>query len=205
LSKLPPSVAKAELKRIDAGGEVSKLTTNKVETDKLVGLVSETSLTPDQSFGTEVTYGIHGGSRLNYICAHIAKVPTARDVYKSVRWSPKLQAHAVKSGGGVDVFVVWDGKPIEGMEVKLSCEEGHDEGSAKTDAEGKVTFSEKQVEEGLNAITVGQKVDESGELDGTKYTQTQIFPTLDDLQRRSTRSQRSCQRDTDATRREPSQ
>jgi uncharacterized GH25 family protein len=176
--KLPPSIAKAELHRIDPTGDVVKLTCVKVDTDKLVGLVSDTVLAPDHSIGTEVTFGIHNGSRLNYCCAHLAKVPATRDVYKSVKWAPKIQAHAVTNGKVVDVYVFWNGKPLEGVEVKLSCEEGHDEGNAKTDTTGKVSFSDKQVEDGLNAIMVGHRVDEEGEIDGTKYTKAAYYLTL---------------------------
>jgi hypothetical protein len=63
------------------------------------------------------------------------------------------------------------------VEVKLYCAEGHEEGSAKTDGEGKVSFTNKQVEDGLNGIMLGTRVEESGELDGKPYTKAAHYLT----------------------------
>ncbi|MFN7290861.1 MAG: hypothetical protein ACK5T6_09780, partial [Pirellula sp.] len=89
----------------------------------------------------------------------------------------RLAAKVVATNSGIDVFATWDGKPLKDVEIKLYCAEGHEEGSAKTDGEGKVSFTNKQVEDGLNGIMFGNSVEESGELDGKPYTKAAHYLT----------------------------
>ncbi|MEZ6079360.1 MAG: hypothetical protein R3C56_27940 [Pirellulaceae bacterium] len=72
--------------------------------------------------------------------------------------------------------MLWDGKPLADADVQLFCAEGHEEGSAKTDANGKVSFDDKQVEAGLNGIVVDHTVKtQSGTLDGQTYDSGRII------------------------------
>lgn len=52
-----------------------------------------------------------------------------------------MTARLVDPDGGVDVYVPWQGKPLSGARVSLYCDEGHKEGEAETDEQGKVSFS----------------------------------------------------------------
>ena len=73
--------------------------------------------------------------------------------------------------GGVDVYVLWKGKPLVNADVTLFCDDGHEEGAATTDKSGKVSSNDKEVEDGLNGILVGHSlVKDSGELKGEEYT-----------------------------------
>ena len=89
-----------------------------------------------------------------------------------------LQTHAVDTGSGVDVYVLWKGKPLADAEVRLFCAEGHEEGNAETDASGKVSFSDEQVEEGTNAILVGHTItDETGKVGSQEYKSAMHYLT----------------------------
>jgi hypothetical protein len=63
--------------------------------------------------------------------------------------------------------------------VTLYCAEGHDEGEAETDAERKVSFIDKQVEDGINGILVGHTVkDKAGEVSGQTYKSAAHYLTV---------------------------
>lgn len=176
--KIPDSIASAKLFVTDAKGEQREVSTQRVETAELVGLVSTESMAQTAGISTEVTFGIYNGGLLNYYCNHVdvsAKLIDPQPVPKS---NPaRLAAKVVATNSGIDVFATWDGKPLKDVEVKLYCAEGHEEGSAKTDGEGKVSFTSKQVEDGLNGIMLGTRVEESGELDGKPYTKAAHYLT----------------------------
>jgi hypothetical protein len=154
------------------------VSTQRVESANLVGLVSTESIAQVAGISTEVTFGIYNGGRLNYYCNHVdlsAKPIDPQSVSKSK--PARLVAKVVATNSGIDVFATWDGKPLKDVEVKLYCAEGHEEGSATTDGEGKVSFTNKQVEDGLNGIMFGTRVEESGELDGKPYTNAAHYLT----------------------------
>ena len=176
--KIPDSIASAKIFVTDAKGESREVSTQRVESAELVGLVSTESIAQVAGISTEVTFGIYNGGRLNYYCNHVDVNATPVDpqpVPKSKQ--ARLAAKVVATNSGIDVFATWDGKPLKDVEIKLYCAEGHEEGSAKTDGEGKVSFTNKQVEDGLNGIMFGNSVEESGELDGKPYTKAAHYLT----------------------------
>ena len=190
--KLPAAIANAEVMCLSKDGKVSKVGLKKIESDDFIGLASEAPVKAEMLM-TNITYGMYAGSRLDYYALHHAgPLPKDRKAYapkkmkktegkKTVAAKPMLdmQAQLVDTDTGVDVFVMWKGRPLADVDVKLFCEEGHEEGAAKTDAEGKVSFSDKEVEDGLNGIMVGHKLEkDKGELGGKEYTSSSHFLTV---------------------------
>lgn len=176
--KIPDSIASAKIFATDAKGEQREVSTQRVDSAELVGLVSTDSMAQVAGISTEVTFGIHNGGRLNYYCNHVDLIAKPIDPQSATKSKPaRLAAKVVATNAGIDVFATWDGQPLKDVEVKLYCAEGHEEGSAKTDGEGKVSFTNKQVEDGLNGIMFGTRVEETGELDGKPYTQAAHYLT----------------------------
>lgn len=172
---MPESVASIALHVTD---DKEPLTTKSVDSDELVGLLSEGKVTMDSEvFGT-VTYGLYHGMKLTY---HVEHLP---------QQDPKIWPLAARDGaalqtvvrsapdGGVVVKVLRDGKPAKGVDVQLYCEDGHEEGQAETDSAGMVMFSDSQVEPGLNGLLIGVKDESaSGQLDGKPYTSSADYLT----------------------------
>lgn len=177
--KLPRAVAKAKIYTM-TNGKMAELSTQAVDSDTFVGVVSDTKISDEhQMVLSKMTYGIYHGNRLNYYTMHmhgeLPKKPVTIDHAKA----EGLYAELVRAEEGVVVTVYWDGKPVEGTELHLYCEEGHEEGTAETDAKGTVTFSNKAVEEGLNGIMFGvTRDDEAGTLDGEDYKSAMHYATI---------------------------
>ena len=168
--KLPASMAKAKFTALLAGKAPAEVPMHAVEQENFVGLQSESTTSENSLIFTQATYGIHRGTRLEYYALHLGgKLPADRQAYKSMTTGLDLNVELVDSEGGVDCFVSWMGKPLKDIEVHLYCSEGHEEGMNTTDAEGKVTFTDKQVEPGLNALMLGHKIAEAGKLDDKPF------------------------------------
>ncbi len=177
--KLPPSIAKAELKMLSAKGDLTNVEVVKVESDSLVGLQSAEAIPGDAFLVSEVTFGIYHGSRLSYTTMFQGgKLPTAPTSPDKNPAAKGLFAHLVDTDSGVDVIVTLMGKPLEGVDVHLYCAEGHEEGEAKTDASGKVSFTDEQVEDGLNAIMFGHNEKRAGKLNDAPYEAESHYLTI---------------------------
>ena len=198
--KLPEPIAKAQVMSFNANGRVRKVALKKVESDDFIGMTSEKPIKGSKALLTKMTYGMYAGSRLDYYALHQAgPLPKDRKIYtsKQANKSEKkqaadskkrkqmnapvldLQAQLVDTDKGVDVFVLWKGEPLADVDVTLFCEEGHEEGAATTDKDGKVSFTDKEVEDGLNGIMLGHKLeDDKGELDGKEYTSSSHYLTV---------------------------
>lgn len=182
--KLPESVAKAKIVSVHQA-KTTEVKTQKVESDDFIGLKS-TEPASDKHFMTQMTYGIYAGSRLDYYASHqIGPLPKDRKAYAlptketqdgakkgqdSKSKAPALQVQLVDTDQGVDAFVVWKDEPVVGAKVTLFCEAGHEEASARTDEAGKVSFTDQEVEEGLNGIMVGHNLEDvQGTWEGNTY------------------------------------
>jgi hypothetical protein len=179
--QLPASIAKTEIKVVDAAGKTKKVECSSVDNDDFVGLLSVDSVSADAKLMSKVTYGIYRGSRLDYYSVYQGgPLPKNRDAYNTSAESQlDLNAQLVDTDSGVDVFVTWMGKPLPGVEVMLYCEDGHEEGVGKTNEAGKVSFNDKEVEDGLNGIMFGHTVKgESGTIDGQAYQSTAHYLTV---------------------------
>ena len=178
--KLPDSIAKAKIRMMSSDGKARKVKTSQVEGDDFIGLVSNKKVASNATLSSQVTYGIFRDSRLNYYTMyHGGPLPKTREAYASKKGGLDLQAQLVDTDNGVDVFVLWKGKPLADVTVQLYCDAGHEEGTAETDKSGKVSFTDKQVEDGLNGIMLGHTVKgESGKLGDQEYEATSHYLTV---------------------------
>lgn len=182
--KLPPSVSSAKLYAMSSG-KMTELKTSKIESDSFVGIVSEAKMNDgDQMLLSRMTYGIYHGNRLNYYAMHMLGTLPKTPVAIAHAKEEGLSAELVQANEGVALTVYWDGKPIEGTQVHLYCDEGHEEGVAETGANGTVIFSNKEVEEGLNGLMFGITRDqEAGTLDGEDYQSAMHYATITFVQK----------------------
>lgn len=176
--KMPPSIMKAEVYQ-QQGSERAAVKVSPVESETFVGLQSDAAVLADGLLTTQVTFGIHRGGRLDYYAIHHpGKLPTTRSAAPASESALALNAEVIDTDAGVEVYVSWQGKPLVDAEVHLYCSEGHEEGTATTDANGMVRFSDAQVEPGLNAIMVGHSLKEAGKLQDTPYETQSHYLTL---------------------------
>ncbi|QDV82071.1 kelch repeat-containing protein [Stieleria magnilauensis] len=170
---LPGPIAGIEL----SSGETA-IATSAIENASLIGLRSKNPVDPTREIAGSVTYGLYHDTKLTY---HVEHLPHAdpSDWPDEPRPDASLQSIVTAStGGGVQVTVLRDGKPAEGLQVKLYCEDGHEEASGETDIAGIVVFKKQVVEPGLNAIVVGVTDEQaSGTLDGKQYGSTTDYLT----------------------------
>lgn len=178
--KLPGPIAKCDVELVTAKGTKQKIVLNSIETDDFVGRQSSESVDPAAMLQSQVTFGIYHGSRLEYYTVHVGgKLPTSQQDAAKTATDQDLKALLVDNGQGVDAYVLWKGKPLADAEVHLFCEDGDEEATAKTDSEGKVSFTNKQVEAGLNGIMVGHTVTgESGTIGDQKYESASHYLTV---------------------------
>jgi hypothetical protein len=178
--KLPASVSEAEIMVWSPGSGLQKPAMNNVDSDDFVGMVSAEAIAADSMLGSQVTFGVHRGARLDYYTMHQGgKLSNRRDGNGRSGIPMKLTAELVDTDEGVDVFVLWEGKPLVDAEVQLFCDEGHEEGNSKTDSTGKVSFDDNQVEDGLNGIMVGHSIaDQQGTYNGQAYKSESHYLTM---------------------------
>ena len=154
------------------------LITQAVNRDDLTGLESTTPVNPNaELFGT-VVYGIYHGTKLSY---HVEHLPQTNSDTWPIDPRPKTALQSVireVDNGSVAVTVLRDGLPISDTEVKLFCENGHEEAARSTDSDGVVTFTADEIEGGLNAVVVGLIDSEAkGQYNGEDYSSTTVFLT----------------------------
>lgn len=140
-----------------------------VEADGFVGRRSKQPLAAKGQLQSTVVYGNYHGMKLTYSAQSVLDSELSK---ASAKPTGNLDLEAVLSeqDGGVTAQVYWRGKPLPDTKVQLFCEEGHEEGSATTDPQGRVHFSADEVEEGLNGLLIGRVDKESaGELNGEAY------------------------------------
>lgn len=178
--KLPGPIAKCDVHAVTAKGAKQTVTLHSVETDQLIGRQSSDRVDPATTLQSQVTFGIYHGSRLEYYTVHVGgKLPTSKDDAANSATDQDLKTLLVDTDNGIDAYVLWKGKPLADADVHLFCEEGHEEATAKTDQDGKVSFTDKEVEEGLNGIMVGHTVkDESGLIGDQKYDSASHYLTV---------------------------
>jgi len=175
--KLPPGIAKAEIS-MRADGKTMPVETKTIKTDDFVGKQSVASVPDGADLTSQATFGVYHGAKLQYYTQHLGGVMPTEFAKCQPFEKMDLQAHAVDIDGGVEVYVLYKGKPLADAEGKLFCEDGHEEGNAKTDASGKVSFNDNEVEDGMNAIMVGHTVDdETGKVGEESYKSAMHYLT----------------------------
>ena len=174
---LPAALEDAKLIRVGSNQSRQELDSKKVESEDFVGLVAPAKLQPGDQVAAHATYGIYHGSRLDYYCVHLTAIepsgsPTA------VQTDHPLVARLSQNDEGVQVEIRWHGEPVSGASVSLSDKDGQARAQGKTNGEGQMVLSLKDMESGLNALIIGHKVEEAGELDGEKYDKASHYLTV---------------------------
>ena len=125
--KLPPTIAKAKVWLISAEGQSIPLDMKNVSSEKFLGLVSSEEVPPESTLASKVTYGLFGTSRLDYYTMHLGgKLPKTRkdNLLGDLKWN--LQAGVVDTEDGIEVQVLWKGKPLSGTEIHLYGSDGEE-------------------------------------------------------------------------------
>ena len=178
----------AKVKAIPIHGASAKqaIKMQAIKSDDLVGLESAKPVDGHQEIAGTVTYGLYHGTRLTYHVEHLSgsdphKWPTTARPGAALQTIVVPSDKAIKDKGisdeGITVTVLHQGKPLAKTEVKLHCEEGHEEASRKTDSNGIVRFSSSEVEPGLNAVVIGLTEQTSGTYEGETYSSTTDYLT----------------------------
>ncbi|PQO27328.1 hypothetical protein C5Y96_17445 [Blastopirellula marina] len=178
--KLPGAIAKSDIELVTAKGTKEKLELSPIETDDFVGRTTSQAIDRNSLLQSQVTFGIYHGSRLDYYTVHYGgKLPASLEDSNKHSSDLTLKANLVDTEHGVDAYITWKGQPLVDADVQLFCEEGHQDASKKTDSDGKVSFTDKEVEDGLNGIMVGHTLkDERGTLNDKKYESTSHYLTV---------------------------
>ncbi len=178
--KLPEKIASAEIQAVEMDGSLKPLEMQTIDGHGFIGRQSLATVGQVKRIQSNVTYGIHGGSRLDYYTSHIpGTLPKSFDFYTSQLNDSDFQCFGIDTETGVTIRVLWKGKPQSDTEVKLFCEDGDEEANKKTNDAGEVQFSDGMVEEGLNAVLVGfTHKDEAGKLGDREYKSASHYLTM---------------------------
>ncbi len=187
--KLPPTLANAKIFQRSEQSQQMPILMKSIQEPDLVGLLSIATVPSNAVYVSQGTFGVYHGSRLEYYSLHYAgKLPTSRTVttsdalnqqhLKKGQMISDLHVELVDTDSGVDCYVSWKGQPAKDIEVHLYCSEGHEEATAITDVNGKVSFTDNQVEEGLNGLMLGQKLSESGMIGDKAYDTQSHYLTV---------------------------
>ena len=175
---MPKPVAEAEIHT----GPAKTLAMTAVETDEFVGLRSDASIEQSANIHSTIRYGNYHGTELIYSVQHVAGALPEKASSDDKAWTRSpLHSVLINTPTGVTCTIHYEGKPLVGADVKLFCSDGHEEASAETDESGQVSFSDQQVEPGINAIMVGHKIDapSGGEPSQTHYLTATFFDPED--------------------------
>ena len=176
---MPERIQAAKLFHVDKDGKRAEVELTGVETEKFIGRRSAAKVADAGALTSTAVYGIYATTKLTYYTKHLVGKDAAA-------WPSKPAAEVALDGvvtrekeGGVRLQVFWQGKPLAGAKVQLFCAEGHEEGSATTKPDGVVTFTAKEVEDGLNGLLVGfVDKEKPGELNGKEYKSESHYLTI---------------------------
>jgi hypothetical protein len=178
---LPESLADVEIWCRTPEGERAALKTTRIENDDRVGLVAPlpNAELPEVLEATR-EYGVYGDFLLTYYAKHIRAKST--EELNAAGASPELKLDIVPRAteDGVELTVLWDGKPKADADVNVKVDGENEEvepQKLKTDANGKVSI--KAEGGGLVAVLANfYDSTKSGEHNGKKYTSAAHYATL---------------------------
>ncbi len=173
---LPDEVAGAKIHRRTPDGKSVELASEAIDTDQRVGLMALLPADKPCVVESSCRYGLYRDSLLVYYAKHVHSA--SGDELAVAGPSPEFRLDIVPraAGGGVELTVLWDGKPLAGSEVSLAV--GNGEAVKKTtDQEGHVTW--RPDADGLVGVIARFKDgDATGELDGKPYQGAGHYTTL---------------------------
>ncbi|XZE43095.1 Kelch repeat-containing protein [Pirellulaceae bacterium SH467] len=168
--KMPNSLAGGKFTELSLDGKATPLALNKIETSDLVGCTTEKSVSRDGLFIAEATYGIYKGTRLQYISMHQSHTPyVARQPIADPSKLPKLFAEIIDTDGGIDVHAWKAGKPFAKTKVTLYNSAGDELASGETNDDGKISFEDTLLRQGVMGIMFGTSDPSPGQLNDTRY------------------------------------
>ena len=180
---LPESLADIEIWCRTPDGERAELKTEKVENDDRVGLVAPLAELPSCRQCSRSDARVR---RLRRLPAHLLREAHPRRE-RTTSWPPPVRRPSSSStscrkatADGLELTVLWDGKPKADVDVNVKVDGENEDVEAqkcKTDADGKVTLKPEGA--GLVAVLANfYDKTKSGELDGKKYTSVAHYATL---------------------------
>ena len=175
--KMPSAISEAEIKLIHNKRQ-DPVEVTRVDTEDLIAIRSNKPIPRGAIVSAECTYGVYHSTLLHYHSQFVDRLPKDGNVDQQLEKHPQFYAELVRGNGGVEARIVWQEKPLVDATVRLYCADGHEEGSEKTDPDGRVFFTDQQVEDGLNGIVVGFTLEnESGKLGEQAYTSESHYLT----------------------------
>ena len=165
-----------------AGGDRTELKTEMVDNDDRVGLVALAPANGELPEVFEATrqYGVYGDMLLTYYAKHIRAKSNDQLAAAGPSKELKLDIVPKATNDGLELTVLWDGKPKADADVAIKVDGENEEAEAekfKTDAEGKVTLQP----EGAGLVAVLANISDTtqkGEFKGKKYAQAAEYASL---------------------------
>jgi len=175
---LPLALEQANVSHHSATGKASGVKLELVDSKEFVGRRGAAPAAKSGELCASVVYGVYHGALLTYYTLHDLSLSEATKPAAGEIRQP-LRANLSKTDdGGLQVQVMWQDEPLRQAEVKLYCEEGHEEAAVQTDAQGVAKFAAAVVEPGLNGLLVGYTDKQAaGEHEGQKYSSAMHYLT----------------------------
>lgn len=170
----PECVAEAKVLSYVDKAKPSELTMEAVQEDDFDGMRSKEKVPADFVLETTCTYGIYHGTLLKYYVRTAAlQELTEKPV---VDGKLKLTAVPMQTEVGIDLLVLWEGKPLKDAGVTLIDAEGEQAGES-TDENGIASFATQA--KGLTGFVIAY-TDESapGEFKGKEYESESHYCTV---------------------------
>jgi hypothetical protein len=150
---LPQSPKAFPLQYVFANDESKELDLKPIETEELIGLVSNQPVEKTGCvFGTQ-TFGNYHGTKLTFFVQHF--LGEGPQHWQSLSADMAMKADLQPHDDGIRVTILWNEKPLAETEVRLSSEDGQEQGKSKTDSDGSFVFTGKQLKPGLHAVMAG--------------------------------------------------
>jgi hypothetical protein len=175
---MPEKIKSAKVQLVDKEGKKHDVAVKAVESEKYVGNRSAEKVADAGSLNTVNVYGIYGGTKLTYYTQHILGKDAAKWPAKPAA-DVDLQGILKQTDEGVEVTVLWKGKPLADAKVQLTGADGAEKAAETTNPGGMVKIASKDIPAGLNGLLVGFVDKEApGELDGKKYSGESHYMTI---------------------------
>ena len=173
---LPDSIAEAQVFAVSSASKRIEVPLSRYDEENYVGLKGQMPAGEVTALETVCEYGLYAGSLLCYHAQHrftnsAGKLP---DVSPSKELLLEMIPQVISEG--LQVTVLWQGKPLQDATVMFTDAEG---GSFEetTDEQGKVHF-ETSASGTIGLMTSFIEKDKNGELAGKKYTDKAHYATL---------------------------
>ncbi len=171
----PEAVAAAKVLVLESGAEGDaagkEIELAAVESDDFVGRKSEATTPAGATLESTISYGIYHGMLLDYYARHIPSLDAA-----APKSGLKLTGTPRATDSGIELTVLWEGKPLADAVVTIIDGEGTPTEEV-SDAEGVAKFEAPAP--GLIGFLIARTDnDAKGEVDGEKYTSAGAYGTL---------------------------